>query len=709
MNQNIIDSLEHNYMPYTAHVILQRALPEIDGFKPSQRRILYTMYNMNLLGKLRKKSQSIVGQTMFLHAHGDSSIYETLVRMSKDNESLLMPYIDSKGNFGKVYSRDMKEASPRYTEAKLSSISKELFNGIDENAVDMIDNYDGTLKEPRFLPSAFPNILTNSQSGTAVGMASNIPSFNLGEVIDFTIAYIKNQNSPVSDYIKAPDFPTGGSVIYNKELFDKIYSTGRGSFKIRANYEIKDDSIIFYDVPYTTTFEAIMDRISLLVKDGKIKDIIDIDDIHGINSKGIEITVKKNTNKEELIERLFSMTSLEDSFGCNFNVIIEGSPKVLGIKSLIDYWIKYRASTLVRVFKQKRLKKMNKRHLLSALKQVTLDIDNAIKIIRETKKNSEVVEMLMASFSITEEQAEYVADIRLRNLNKEYLLDRINEIEKLNKEIEELDDLINNKKTLAKYIINDLTRIKDTYAEERKTSIIDESEIKEITVNNNDIIDDYNVRFFITKDGYLKKVPLTSLRGNYSIRVKDGDEVINEIETTNDSEILVFTDKKNVYKYKSYEMSNHKPSELGEYMHSFLELDDENILYMTVTNSFAETLVIGFDDGKLALINLSSYKTKQNRTLLKNGYADKNAIYFNTITHDIDLIAISTDTKAVLLNTDKFNQKAGRTSGGSNFIRLKDGEKVDKFIEVSDNDDLEYYRLNSAGVGKFLKDDFNKK
>jgi DNA gyrase subunit A len=710
IKQNITDTLRENYMPYTAYVILERALPEIDGFKPSQRRILYTMYKMGLLKGGRKKSQGIVGQTMFLHPHGDGAIYETLVRMARDAEALLSPYIDSKGNFGKQYSRDMQYASARYTEVRLEQIAKELFEDINKNTVDMVDNYDGTMKEPRLLPVTYPTILTNPQSGTAVGMASSIASFNLAEVIDATIAYIKNPKMSIMDYIKAPDFPTGGAIVYDKEKFDTILNTGRGSVSIRATYRFEKNAIIFEELPYTTTFEAIIDKITTLVKEGKIKDITDINDIYGINSKGIEITVKNNTNKELLVEKLFKMTPLQSSFGCNFNIVVNGRPKVLGVKQIIHEWLQFRANAIKRGAEFDRDKKLHKKHMLMALKQVLLDVDKAVAIIRETKKNDEVVANLMKAFGIDQEQAEYVAEIKLRHLNKEYLIQRIAEIEQLDKEIADLEMIMNDKKTLAKLIITQLQAIKKAYGKERKSQIIEVEEIPTVTAEEIQV-DDYNVKVFVSKEGYLKKIPLTSLRGNFAIKVKEGDSIINEIETTNNSDILVFTDKQNVYKYKTYDLEDHKPSVLGEYLPTMLGLKDEEILFTTVTNDYKGYLIIGFDDGKVAKIDLSAYETKQNRSMLKNAYADKKALFFRHIQEDIEILAISSIDKALIFNTSMINPKTSKTTIGVQVQKSKSDSFTKSYhaMNMFDEPEMDYYRTSGAGIGKYLrKGDFSR-
>lgn len=708
INQNITDSIESNYMPYTAHVILHRALPEIDGFKPSQRRILYTMYKMGLLNSARKKSQGVVGQTMFLHPHGDISIYETLVRMSRDNEALLTPYIDSKGNFGKQYSREEKAASARYTEVRLEQMAKELFKDIDKDNVDMVDSYDGALKEPKLLPVTYPNILTNASSGTAVGMASNIPSFNLKEIIDFTVAYLKNKDAKVSDYILSPDFPTGANIIYDKKEMKSIYDTGRGSFKIRAKYEIEDDVITFTELPYTTTFEAIIEKISSIVKGGDLKEIVDVNDVYGINTKGIEIIVKKNTDKELLVEKLFNLTTLEDTYSCNFNLIVDGRPQTLGVKEIIKNWIIFRAETIKRGTEHDINKRVRQRHLLKGLEAILLDIDKVVSIIRETKKNSDVEKNLMGSFDIDEVQAEYIANIKLKHLNKEYILNRSKEIKSLDSDIKNLNKIISSKKELAKTIIDELTKIKEDFGKDRVSSIIDKSEVKVINMEQ-EMIDDYNVRVFVTKEGYLKKIPLTSLRGAYNNRLKDGDEFIAEFETTNTSEILFFTDSRNVHKRKLYEIEDSRPSNLGEFIPSLLSLSDEELIYTYVTEDFKGSILFGFDDGRVARVDLKSYETLQNRLLLRNAYADKNVLFVKVLPEgaDIDLLAISDIDKAIILNTSRISSKATRTTAGVWFMRGKDDSKVKGYYELEDGHNYKYYKQLNAGVGKYVKkDDF---
>lgn len=710
IEQNIVDALTNNYMPYTAYVIRERALPEIDGFKPSQRRILYTMFKMGLLKGGRKKSQGIVGQTMFLHPHGDASIYETLVRMAKDSESLLHPYIDSKGNFGKQFSRDMKYASARYTEVRLQEIAQELFKDINKDIVDMIDNYDSTLKEPKMLPVTFPTILVNPQSGIANGMASNMTPFNLNEVLDYVINYIQNPKSTkITDYITAPDFPTGGNIIKDEKAISDILNTGRGSVLVRATYEIKENSIVFTDLPYNTTFEAVIDKISKLVKENKLKDIVDIDNIFGINSKGIEVTVKKNVTKELMVEKLFKMTPLQSSFSANHNIVIDGKPKVLGVKEIVFEWLKFRANSIKRSIQFDVKKKEEKLHVLLGLKEIMVDIDKAIKIIRETKKNSEVVKNLMDGFNVDKIQAEYIADIKLKFLNEEYLIERVNEMQTLKDEIQDLNDIISNRSRLAMMIVDELKIIKEKYGQERKTKVIEVKKVSQVMEEINQE-ENYPVKVFITKEGYVKKIPLTSLRGNFTIKIKDGDEFVKTVETTSSSDLLVFTDKQNLYKIRLCDMEDHKPSSMGDFVSSTLGLKDENILYMTITNDYSGNLVIGFDDGKVAKIDMKAYYTKQNRKMLTKAYADKKALYFNHLENgqDIDIMAVSSIDKALMFNTILVNSKSSKTSIGSQVMKSKNDSKVIRYfttdhLDEQEKTDANYYRVMSAGIGKFLR------
>lgn len=712
IHTGIGETLIKNYMPYTTYVILERALPEIDGFKPSQRRILYTMFKMGLLGgddEDRKKSQGVVGQTMFLHPHGDASIYETMVRMTTDAESFLTPYINSKGNFGKQYSRDMSYASARYTEVKMAAIAEELFRDINNHAVEMVDNYDGTLKEPRLLPVSFPSILTNVQSGTAVGMGSNIASFNLAEVIDATVAYIKNPKLDITDYIQAPDFPSGATILYDKAKFDEILQTGRGSFDIRATHRFEDNSIYFEEIPYTTTVEAIMDKISNLVKEGKLKEVVNIHNNYGLTTTGVEVVFKNGTDKEKLVQKLFRLTPLQSSFGCNFNMVVNDRPRVLGVKEIIHEWVQFRVASIRKSTAHRLNKSKERMHNLKALEKVILDVEKTIAIVRGTRINSEVIANLMEALAIDEVQAEFVADIKLKHLNVEYLQDRIKEIQTLQVEIDRLDKLLNDRKTLALFIIKQLEEVKAKYGQERKTKIVELGEIP-VETSEAEPVDNYNLRLFVTKEGYLKKIPLTSLRGSFTIKVKDGDQIERMIESSNDSDILVYTSKRNVYKLKTHELEDHKPSVLGEYLPALLKLKDEEILYITATSDYSGHLLIGYEDGKMAKIDMKAYETKQNRSMLKNGYADKQALYFHHATEEVDVLAISSIDKALVFNTSMINSKTSKTTIGVQAMKEKKDSKVVAYHTLAvPHEKSAYYRTSSAGVGKYLrKGDFSE-
>lgn len=703
-NQEIKDVLISNYMPYTAHVILERALPEIDGLKPSQRRILYTMYKMKLLSGGRKKSQGVVGSTMFLHPHGDGAIYEALVRMSKDSESLLIPYIDSKGNFGKEYSRDMKYASARYTEVKLAEVAKEFFEGIDKEAVVMKNNYDGTMTEPSLLPVSLPFILMNPQSGIANGMASKIASINSIELIDYVIAYLNDPKGVKAiDYIKEPDFPTGARIIKNDVALNQMLEKGVGTFTMRSNYIITENSIIFPDMPFGTSFESVIEKISDLAKLGKLKEVVDVDDIYGKSSTGIEVTLKKNTDKEMFAEKLFKLTALESKFSCNFNLVVNGRPKVLGVKDIIKEWVIFRAQTIQNMISHDIKLKEKRLSLLQAFSKVILDIDEAIRISRETKKSEDIRNALMERFDIDEAQAEYIADIKLRNLTKDYLLNRISEVEKLTKEIEKLNKVLNSKRLVANMIVKQLTELKKVHGKERMTEIIELSDVKQ-SYSAKSEAEDYNLKLFISEEGYVKKIPLTSLRGNFSIKVKDGDSITQELELSNTSEMLVFTDKQNVYKLKLYDLEDHKPSVLGDYLPSLLSLKDEKILHVTGTKDFEGSVIVGFEDGKVAKIDLKAYQTVQNRSMLKNAYANKKALFIKHVQEDVHLMAVSSINKAIILNTSFINSKASKTTQGVQFMKGKKDSYVTTYKEVKELDeDVKYYLNSNAGVGKYLK------
>ncbi len=710
VEQKIIETIEYNYMPYAMSVIISRAIPEIDGFKPSHRKLLYTMYKMGLLGGARTKSANVVGQTMKLNPHGDMAIYETLVRLTKGYEALLHPFVDSKGNFGKHYSRDMRFAAPRYTEVKLDRICEELFRDLDKNAVDMVDNYDGTMKEPVLLPTTFPNVLVNANQGIAVGMASNVCSFNLREVCEATIAFLRDENADMLQYLKAPDFSTGGQLVYNEREMREIYETGRGSFKLRAKYKYdKANSCIeVYEIPYTTTCEAIIDAISDLVKNGKIKDITDVRDETDLNGLKITIDIRKSADPDMLMSKLFKLTTLEDTFSCNFNFLIEGRPRVLGIKPLLREWTKFRINCIRRQTQYDIEKMSEKLHLLKGLQKILLDIDKAIRIIRGTERDELVVPNLMEGFGIDRVQAEFIAEIRLRNLNKEYILNRVNEIESLQKGIEDLKDLYGNEKRIKKVIIKQLEEIAKKYGTARKTEIIYHDEIEKIEPEN--LIEDYNLKLFLTEQNYLKKIPLVSLRSNPEQKLKDDDRIIQEIETRNKAELLLFSSKHTVYKLRIYEISDTKASSLGEYLVNVLGLEeDEKILYMVATEDYKGYMLFAFENGKVAKVELASYATKTNRKKLINAYCDMSPLVrIMYISEDVDLAAFSNINKVVVFNTSFIAPKTTRDTQGVQVLKSKNGSVMTaiKLLDETGIKDYDYYRVkNIPAVGYYLRDE----
>ncbi|MDL2248139.1 topoisomerase IV [Tyzzerella sp. OttesenSCG-928-J15] len=713
IEQNITDTLEKNFMPYAMSVIISRAIPEIDGFKPSHRKLLYTMYKMGLIKGGRMKSNDVVGQTMRLNPHGDGAIYETMVRLTKGNETLLHPFVNSKGNFGKVYSRDMAYAASRYTEVKLDAICEEIFHDIDKDTVDFIDNYNGTMKEPVLFPTTFPNILVTPNLGIAVGMASNICSFNLREVAEATIAYIKNPDDDISKYLLAPDFSTGAQLIYNKAEMDKIYETGRGSFKLRSKYifDKKSSCIEITEIPYTTTAEAIIDKVIALVKAGKIKEINDIRDETGLHGLKIAIDIKKSANPEMVMQKLFNMTSLSDSFSCNFNLLIDGKPLTLGIKPILGHWLTFRQSCIKRQISFDLERNKEKLHLLSGLAKILVDIDRAIAIIRGTEQDSKVIPNLMAGFDIDKLQAEYIAEIRLRNLNKEYLLNKVNEKEKLEKEIAELEETLGSEKKINAIITNQLKQVGKKYGKDRLTEIVYEDEIEEIP--DDVFIEDYSLKIFVTRQNYFKKISLISLRSSSEQNVKEDDEIIQEIETTNKSDLLFFSNKQNVYKAKTYEMADSKASLLGDFLPNILNLEDgEQIVFTAVTTDYKGYMIFAFDNGKVAKINMESYQTKVNRKKLINAYfAKANLIFADYIEDEADYVAIRDSDKAALFSTSLISAKQAKNSSGIQVYTLKKNSHVsailpkDKFI----SEDCEYYRtFKVPSTGHFLKEDDKK-
>ena len=624
VEQKIVNTLEQNYMPYAMSVILSRAIPQIDGFKPSHRKLLYTMYKMGLLGSARTKSANIVGQTMKLNPHGDSAIYDTMVRLSRGYEALLHPYIDSKGNFGKFYSRDMMCAASRYTEARLDNICEELFKDIDKDTVDFVDNYDNTLKEPVLLPARFPSILVNANTGIAVGMASSICSFNLKETCKATVALIENPETDIRNILLAPDFAGGGSIIYDEKIMDDIYKTGKGSIRIRARYtyDKTQNCIDISSIPPTTTSEAIIDKVIELIKKGSLKEISDIRDETGIDGLKITIDLKRGAVLDNLIQKLYKLTPLEDSFSCNFNVLIDGVPKVLGIKSLICEWINFRIKCVKRRTKFELDRQKSKLHLLKGLEKILVDIDKAIEIIRNTKEEVMVVPNLMKGFSIDEIQANYVAEIKLRHLNREYILNRIDEIKKLKESIENLKAIINDEIKIKEIIAQELLDISEKYGKPRKTMLLYKEDIEEPILTEE--IRDYPVCLFFTKHQYLKKITPQSLRMNSEQKLKDEDVIIQTIDSSNTFDLLFFTDKQQVYKSKVSELQDMKASVLGEFMPAKLDVDsDESILYMVATKDYSGNILFFFENGKVAKISLDAYKTKTNRKKLISAYSHK--------------------------------------------------------------------------------------
>jgi len=709
-NQNITQTLETNYMPYAMSVIISRAIPEIDGFKPSHRKLLYTMYKMGLLTGARTKSANVVGQTMKLNPHGDGPIYETLVRLTEGNQALLHPLIDSKGNFGKQFSRDMAYAASRYTEVKLASICNEIFADIDKNTIDFTDNYDGTMKEPALLPTTFPNLLANCNQGIAVGMASNICSFNLRELCDTTEMLLKNEDTDFSKTLIAPDFPTGGELIFKDADMAEIYKTGRGTFKVRGKYtyDKSNNCIDIFEIPYTTTVEAIIDKIVDLVKTGKVKEISDIRDETDLNGLKITIDLKRGTDTDKLMARLFKMTPLEDTFGCNFNILVEGSPMVLGVREILLEWIRFRISCIKRSIAFDIQKKNDKLHLLQGLEKILLDIDKAIKIVRETEEDALVVPNLMNGFSIDEVQAEYVADIKLRNLNKEYILKRTAEIAGLIEELQALRETLDSEKKIKDIIAKQLKDIKKKFGKDRMTTLISEDTIEDVSIETE--IEDYQLKLFRTEHHYLKKISLVSLRSSGEQKLKDDDKIIQEIEIGNKSELLIFTSAATVYKTKIHELNDCKASQLGEYLPNLLGIESgEKIIGMVATENFAGYMLFCFENGKISKIDLSSYATKLNRKKLTGGFSlSSKLIRMMHIREDIDLAAFSNIGKILVFNTENINPKSTRDSQGVNVLTSKKGSFMSavQFVDEVKFADVGYYKTkNIPAVGCFIKDD----
>lgn len=683
VEQNIDSTIRENYMPYAMSVILSRAIPEIDGFKPSHRKLLYTMYKMGLLNGARTKSANIVGATMKLNPHGDSAIYATMVRLSRGYEALLHPYVDSKGNFGKFYSRDMAWAASRYTEAKLDKICNELFRDIDKDTVDFVDNYDNTMKEPSLLPVAFPSVLVNTNTGIAVGMASNICSFNLKEICETTAALIRDPNHDIMQTLPAPDFIGGCQIIYDENTLRQVYETGKGGIKLRARYEYDKSAncIDVLSIPSTTTCEVIIEKIIDLVKAGKIKDIADVRDETGIDGLKITIDLKRGVDPDRLMAKLYRFTTLEDSFSCNFNVLIGGVPRVLGVKALLEEWIAFRIECVRRRTYFDRNKKAEKLHLLKGLEAILLDIDKAVKIVRETDEEAEVVPNLMIGFGIDEVQAEYVAEIKLRHLNREYILKRTAEIEALEKEIAELDEILKSKTRIKTIIVKELKEIAEKYGQPRKSIIIYE-DIVSYTEEKDDV-PDYPVNLFFTKEGYFKKITPQSLRMSSNHKLKDGDEIAQTCEFSNNGELLFFTDKCQVYKAKAADFTDTKASALGEYVPAKLGMDEgENAVYMVATKDYKGMLLFAFENGKLAKVPLEAYQTKTNRKKLTGAYSDKSPlagmVFF---TEDKEFLLKASSGRMLLIHSGAINLKTTRSTQGVAVMKLKKGHRL---FEISE-------------------------
>ena len=709
--QAVSETLELNFMPYAMSAIVSRAIPEIDGFKPSHRKLLYTMYKMGLLTGGRTKSANIVGQTMRLNPHGDAAIYETLVRLSKGNETLLHPFVDSKGNFGKVYSRDMAYAAARYTEAKLDPICAELFRDIDSDTVDMVDNYDATMKEPALLPTTFPNVLVSANQGIAVGMASNICSFNLKEVCDTTIAFMKNPNHDILETLPGPDFSTGAELLFDEAQTREVYSTGRGSFRLRAKWHyVKEGNLIeITEIPYTTATEIIMDKVAELIKAGKIKEIADMRDETDLGGLKLTIDLKRGVDPDKLMQKLFRMTSLQDSFSCNFNVLIAGMPRVMGVGEILEQWIAWRTDCIKRRIFFQIQKKEERLHLLKGLERILLDIDKAIAIIRETELENEVVPNLMIGFGIDEIQANFVAEIKLRNINKEYILKQTRAISDLEKEIAELRDVLNSPRKLKNVIIKELQQVSEKYGKPRKTEII--YEVQEAAAEDEEEqVPDYPVTVFVSKEGYLKKITAQSLRMSGEQKFKEGDGLAFSLETTNSGEILVFTDQFQCYKSRLSEFEDGKASQLGEYLPQKLGLESgENVIQTILTGDYKGFVLFFFENGKVAKVPLSAYETKTNRKKLTGAYSDKSPVCtVMALEEDAQVAVYASDGRAVIFSTAQLMPKTTRNTIGVAVMSLKKKAVVRNAILLEQSGIVNQSRYRSKTIptaGALLKEE----
>ena len=708
LEQPITETLETNYMPYAMSVIVSRAIPEIDGFKPSHRKLLYTMFKMGLLTGARTKSANIVGQTMRLNPHGDAAIYETMVRLSAGYQALLTPFVDSKGNFGKVFSRDMSYAASRYTEAKLSSICAELFRDIDKDTVDLVDNYDGSMKEPSLLPTAFPNVLVSANMGIAVGMASQICGFNLAEVCDTTVAWLRDPEHDLLSTMPAPDFPTGGEIIYDRAQMENIYRTGRGSFKVRARWRYiqKENIIEIYEIPYTTTSEAIIDKVAELIKTGKIREINDMRDETDLSGLRLAIDLKRGADPDKLMQKLFRMTTLQDAFPCNFNILVAGNPRVMGVGEILEEWTAWRIECIRRRVFFDLGKKKEKLHLLKGLERILLDIDRAIDIIRNTELESEVVPNLMMGFGIDQTQAEFVAEIKLRNINREYILKRTSETEELERDIEELESIVNNRRKLKAIIIDELKAISKKYGTPRKTGIVYASELEE--PDEDEQVEDYAVTLFLSREGYFKKITAQSLRMSGEQKYKDGDELAVSFESTNRAELLFLTDKQQMYKARVSDFEDGKASVLGIYLPTRLKMDEgESVIAMIDPGDYKKHLLLIFENGKAARIELSAYETKTNRRKLVGACSDKSPVKaVMLIGEEFDVACYSSDGRAMIFNTALLQPKTSRSTQGVAVMSLKAKRVLEKALPLKDSDiqNTARYRVRSIpAAGALIK------
>ena len=686
VEQPITRTLDENYMPYAMSVIVSRAIPEIDGFKPSHRKLLYTMYKMGLLTGSRTKSANIVGQTMRLNPHGDQAIYETMVRLAKGNESLLHPFVDSKGNFGKVYSRDMAYAASRYTEAKLAPICAELFRDLDCDAVDFADNYDNTMKEPTLLPTTYPNVLVSANQGIAVGMASQICGFNLGEVCDTAIACLKNPDHDIASTLLAPDFPTGGQIICDGDDLRSIYATGRGGLKVRARwrYDKKENVIEVYEIPYSTTIEAILDKVAELVKAGKVKEIGDMRDETDLSGLKLAIDLKRGVEPDKLMAKLFRLTPLQDTVSCNFNILIAGMPRVMGVGELLTEWTAWRTDCVKRRVYYILNKKKEKLHLLQGLKRILLDIDKAIRIIRETEEEAEVIPNLMIGFGIDQVQAEYVAEIKLRNINKEYILKRVQETAALADEIDDLEDTLANPSRIRRIIVDELTEVRKKYAVPRRTEIVYSHEIAEEP--EEDAPEDYPVHLFLSREGYFKKITPQSLRMSGDQKYKEGDGPAQYFEATNNTELMFFTDRQQVYKTRASEFGESKASLLGDYLPAKLGMDaGENVIFLCLPGDYSGSLLFAFANGRVARVALSAYATTSNRRKLTGAYCEKfPLVQILPLAEDRELALLTNEPRALLVHTALLTPKTTRGTQGVQVMNIKPKYRLERLADVAE-------------------------